>query len=225
MRGFTEISLLWELAQKHQSMILGGYARYCLSQQSTPFFASDVDLFPQSDEGSTGLVEELKSIGFKIKHENEISYSFSKREDHDNPRWRVCPNIQVIKPVIEGAIVTVGLMEDVLDNFDFTITRAGLVSPNTGIADSDFLVDENSHKLILKNIHCPISSLHRCIKYSKKGYFLPLTETVKLFLDWDERSDDYKDKLIEMIGKMKGVDGGEPKKEDVEELEKLMHVD
>jgi len=225
MRGFTEISLLWDLSQKYHSMILGGYARYCLSQNSTPFFALDVDLFPQSNGDSLGLVEALKSLGFKVKHENEISFSFAKREDHENPYWRICPNIQVIKPVIEGAIVTVGKMEDVLDNFDFSITRCGLLSPTQGLAGEEFLVDESSHHLILKNIHCPISSLHRCIKYSKKGYFLPLAETVKLFLDWDERTPEYKDKLIEMIGKMKGVDGVEPKKEDIEELEKLMHVD
>lgn len=225
LRGFTEISLLWELAQKHGSMVCGGYARYCLSAEAKPHPANDVDLFPQSSEGTTALIAELKDIGFKVKHENEISVTFVRLDEHANPIWKICPIIQVIKPVLKGAIVTVGEMRDVLDNFDFTIVRAALVSPTEGIADADFPADDHDHKLRLKNIHCPISSLMRCIKYSKKGYWLGLVESVKLFLDWNERGFEYQEKLIDLIGKMKGPNGEEPSKEDIEELEKLMNVD
>lgn len=225
MRGFSEIALLWELSQKHNSMICGGYARYCLSQVAKPFHASDADLFPQSEEASAGIVEELKGLGFKVKHENEISVTFSRREDHENPRWRVCPTIQIIKPVIQGAIVTVGPVRDVLDNFDFTIVRAAITSPLEGIADADFLEDDSSCKLRLKNIHCPISSLMRCVKYSKKGYWLGVRESVKLFLDWNERGPEYQEKLVDLVMKMKGPNGEEPSKADIEELEKLMNVD
>lgn len=225
MRGFTEIALLWELAQRHRSMVCGGYARYCLSQLAKPHPASDVDLFPQSEEGSAALVEELKSVGFKVKHENEISVTFSRLEEHADPRWLVCPTIQVIKPVLEGAIVTVGEMRDILDNFDFTIVRIALLSPTEGLADADFLADDGDWKLKLKNIHCPISSTMRCIKYSKKGYWLGVRECVKLFLDWNERGPEYQSKLVDLVGKMKGPNGEEPTKEDVEELEKLMNVD
>lgn len=225
MRGFTEIAPLWELAQKHGSMICGGYARYCLSQLAKPHPAGDVDLFPQSDEGSSALVEELKGLGFEIRHENEISVTFKRNEEHANPRWRVCPTIQVIKPVLEGAIVTVGEMREILDNFDFTIVRAALISPTEGIADEDFLKDDSEWKLKLKNIHCPISSMMRCIKYSKKGFWLGIQESVKLFLDWNERGTEYQEKLVDLVFKMKGPNGEEPSKADIEELEKLMNVD
>jgi hypothetical protein len=225
MRGFTEIAPLWELAQKHGSMICGGYARYCLSQLSKPHPASDVDLFPQSDENSQALIDELKSLGFEVRHENEISVTFKKNEEHPNPRWRVCPTIQVIKPVLEGAIVTVGTMTDILDNFDFTIVRAALISPTEGLADEDFLADDGDWKLKLKNIHCPISSLMRCIKYSKKGFWLGIQECAKLFIDWNERGTEYQTKLLDLVFKMKGPNGEEPSKEDIEELEKLMNVD
>jgi hypothetical protein len=133
--------------------------------------------------------------------------------------------IQVIKPVIQGAIVTVGTMEEILNNFDFTIVRAGLVSPEQGIADSDFLEHDKAWKLVFKNIHCPISSTFRAIKYSKKGYWMGLSESVKLFLDWNERGEEYQAKLLDLIGKMKTPEGEEPNKEDIEELEKLMNVD
>lgn len=225
LRGFSEIALVWELAQRHGSMICGGYARYCASQLRHPPAASDVDLFPQSGTGHEELVAEIKSIGFEVKHENEISVTFKHLEEHADHRWTVTPVIQVIKPVIEGAIVTVGTMEDILNNFDFTIVRAAILNPTTVLADSDFVEDDKSWKLHLKNIHCPISSLMRCIKYSKKGYWLGLVESTKLFLDWDERGDDYKIKLLDLIGKMKTPDGEEPNKEDIEQLEKLMNID
>lgn len=225
MRGFSEISLVWKLAQKHRAMICGGYARYCASQLPNPAPAGDCDLFPQSEDGHLALIEELKAIGFEIKHENEISVSFQRLEKHDDPRWLVCPKLQVIKPMTEGAIVTVGKMEDVLNNFDFSIVRAGILDHETVMVDSQFLEDDKAWRLRLMNIHCPISSTMRCIKYSKKGYWLGVGESVRLFLDWNERGAEYQAKLIDLIGKMKGPNGEEPSKEDVEELEKLMNVD
>lgn len=225
LRGFSEIQLLWELAQRHGSMICGGYARYCASQIQKPIPAGDVDLFPQSDTGHEALVEEIKSIGFKVKHENEISVTFAHLDEHVDPRWIVCPTIQVIKPIVQGAIVTVGPMEEILNNFDFTIVRAGIVNPSTVLVDEDFLADDKSMKLQLKNIHCPISSTMRCIKYSKKGYWLGLSESVKLFNDWNERGPEYQAKLLDLIGKMKTPEGEEPNKQDIEELEKLMNID
>ncbi len=225
MRGFTEIAPLWDLAQKHGSMICGGYARYCLSQLAKPCPAGDVDLFPQSEESSGALIAEIKALGFEVRHENEISVTFTRNEKHDIPQWRVCPSIQVILPVLQGAIVTVGDMREVLNNFDFTIVRAALISPTEGIADEDFLADDGDWKLRLKNIHCPVSSLMRCVKYSKKGYWLGVRESVKLFLDWNERGPEYQTKLVDLVNKMKGPNGEEPSKEDIEELEKLMNVD
>lgn len=225
LRGFQEIACLWELAQQFNSMICGGYARYCCSQTRHPPQASDVDLFPQSDDASAKLVEAIKKIGFEVKHENEISVTFAHLKEHADPKWLVCPSIQVIKPVLQGAIVTVGTMEDILNNFDFTIVRVGLLSPNTALADADFVADDKGWKLRLKNIHCPISSTLRCVKYSKKGFWLSAMETTKLFVDWTERGPEYQTKLLDLIAKMKGPDGSEPSKEDIEELEKLMNID
>lgn len=225
VRGFSEIAVLWPIVQKHGAMICGGYARYCLSQLPKPQVAGDVDLFPQSQESHVGLIEDIKAIGFEIKHENDISVTFKKLEEHADFRWTVCPVIQVIKPVLAGAIVTVGTMEEVLNNFDFTIVRAGIVSPEKGMADADFLEHDKAWKLVFKNIHCPISSTMRAIKYSKKGYWLGLGESVKLFLDWNERGTDYQIKLLGLIEKMKTPEGEEPSKEDIEQLEKLMNVD
>lgn len=225
LRGFTEIECIWQLAQKHNSMICGGYARYCCSQLQKPAPAGDVDLFPQADNCLEGLKADLEKIGFSIKHENEVSITYAHLKKHTDPRWIVCPTIQVIKPVIQGAIVTVGPIEEVLNNFDFTVVRVALLSPKLALADEDFLKDDSSWRLHLKNIHCPISSTLRCVKYSKKGYWLPTTETMKLFLDWNERGPDYQNKLLDLLGKMKTPEGEEPSQKDIDELEKMMNID
>lgn len=227
MRGFTEIAVLWELMGREQikSMICGGWARYSCSQSPTPIEATDVDLFPQSEGESSKLKAALANVGFKIKHENDVAITYERLKEHSDPRWLVCPVIQIIKPVVKGAIVTVGAVEEVLNNFDFTVVRAAIISPTHGLIDEDFIEDDKSRKLRLKNIHCPISSLHRCIKYSKKGYWLSIAETIKLFQDWDSRTPEYRAELTTMIGKMTPEDGSEPTQEDIDQLEALLNVD
>lgn len=172
-------------------------------------------------------VADWRTVGrFEASCENEALCKASEATGIVNPQRDlrvagivslICPIVQVIKPVLQGAIVTVGEMREILNDFDFTIVRAALLSPTEGLADADFVEDDKAWKLKLKNIHCPISSLMRCIKYSRKGYWLGLTESVKLFMNWNERGEDYQFKLIDLIGKMKGPNGEEPSKEDIEE--------
>ena len=145
------------------------------------------------------------------------------------PEWRFIPKPQIIKPVIEGKIVTMGSVEEILGNFDFTITRAAILNPTTCFVDEDFMEDENRHVLQLKNIHCPVSSLLRCLKYAKKGYWMRPSEALKLFNDWDDRGEDYKINLIELFRKSfaKDADGKqiEMEKKEIDELERLLRID
>ena len=45
---------------------------------------------------------------------------------------------------------------------------------------------------------------------------------MKLFADWDARSPDYKGKIVDLFSK---GNFGEISKEEIEELEKLLHID
>ena len=129
-------------------------------------------------------------MGSTIIHENNISVTM---------KLNGYPTLQLIKPVEEGAIVAVGEMEDILNNFDFTVVRCGLISSTEIMADIDFLKDEQKHILRIKNIHCPISSMLRCMKYSRKGYCIKPMEVLKLFADWDNRNDEYKERLYDFL--------------------------
>jgi hypothetical protein len=90
------------------------------------------------------------------------------------------------------------------------------------LADECFVEDEMAHRLCFKNIHCPVSSLLRAIKYGKKGYFIPPREAVKLFRDWDGRSKEYRERVLKLFDKSKD---GDITQEEIDDLEKLLWID
>jgi len=95
--------------------------------------------------------------------------------------------------------------------------------PDRALVDADFMHDEEKKILRIKNIHCPISSTLRCMKYARKGYWLPPMQCCRLFIDWEERDEEYREKIIEFLKKS---DMGEGlTKADIEEMEALMRID
>lgn len=230
-RGFQEISIIYELAQKNDCVICGGYVRYCVSPLPTPKVkpAGDVDIFPKSEIATTNILNDLKSLGYEVSYENHVCYTLkpieSKRDELD-----YIPVPQIIKPVIEGKIVTLGTVEEILMNFDFTIVRAALLNDKEALVDDDFEDDEKHYILRLKNIHCPISSLLRCCKYARKGYFMRPAEALKLFMDWNDRGEEYQNKIIALFkesskGKKDENNPDGITQQEIDELEALLRID
>jgi hypothetical protein len=230
-RGFTEIKEFYELCEKHDAIICGGYARYCASPHPTHkvIMPLDVDMFPRTKETAKSLLKDLREMGYKKQHENDVSISLQPKKSYREKLYHL-PSPQIIKPVSEGRVLTMGTAEDILGNFDFTVVRAAIIGPEVVLVDKDFESDERNKVLRLKNIHCPISSTLRCTKYAKKGYFLKPSEALKLFVDWDNRGDEYKERMIELFSqsskgkKSKDNPNGITQK-DIDELEALLFVD
>ncbi len=220
-RGFFEIKKIYDIVSVQGAVICGGYARYCASNHKNPLIGADVDIYcPNQD-----VFDKLKSIfieehKLEIRHENEMALTFKKTQEGILAHT---PIIQLIKPIKEGRVVAMGSMEDILSNFDFTIVRAGILNDHECMVDADFLHDEERRILRLKNIHCPISSTLRCMKYAAKGYWLPPFQCLKLFTDWDSRSDEYRQKLYEFLEEAQ--DGEGLTQEQVNEMEKMMRID
>lgn len=230
-RGFTEVAPLYDLCQKHNAVICGGYARYCASglPNNRVVPAGDADLFPREDADVVAMQKSLEDMGFELRYENHVSVTMKPSKEKKEDLMGI-PTPQIIKPVKEGRIMTVGAVEDILVNFDFTIVRAALISPTEVLVDPQFENDERNKILRLKNIHCPVSSLLRCMKYARKGYFLRPAQALKLFIDCDERDDEYRSDLIKMFQKSaKGKkDANNPDgmtQEEIDELEGLLRID
>ena len=191
--------------------IAGGFARWVCSQNKTPIPASDIDIFCE-DLATYYEMEGILNERFTFLSENEACRVFGTG-------WSKIKTIQLIKPREQHAVVTMGKIETILENFDFTITRAAIMTPKTVLVDEDFDKHERKRKLVIKNIHCPISSLFRVIKYVKKGYRFSMQESLKLFLDWEQRSPEYKQEIAELLVKENPTD------EEIEHLEVLLRVD
>lgn len=230
-RGFTEILPFYNMAQECDAIICGGYARYCASPLPTPKVktAGDCDIFPKTPEATEKVKNKLIEMGYEIRHENHVSMTFKPTEAKKN-ELAYLPTPQVIKPVIEGKIVAVGTIEEILENFDFTIVRAAIISPTEVVVDEDFEDDESHGVLRLKNIHCPVSSLLRCCKYARKGYFLRPAQALKLFIDWNNRGETYQSRIIELfsqssLGKKSEENPDGMTQEEIDELEALLRID
>lgn len=230
-RGFFEVSELFALCQKAGATICGGYARYCCSPKPTPkvVIAGDCDLFPHSESATEIIRLSLVAMGFEQVHENHVSITMKPTKDKAEALAHM-PTPQIIKPMIEGKIVTLGTTEEILSNFDFTIVRAAIISPNECLVDDEFEHDETHGLLKLKNIHCPISSLLRCCKYARKGYFLRPAEALKLFNDWMDRGEEYRVRIIELfqestLGKKSEDNPNGMTQEEIDELETLLRID
>lgn len=232
-RGFTEIQKLFEVITSNNlsAFICGGYVRYMASNAKNPVKASDVDVYSNDEATFKRLYSILhNNFNISVKHENDVAVTFRKVrrkprqsrtiEQHD---FYGCPQIQLIKPFKEARIVTNGTMKNILENFDFTVVRAGLLSPTLALVDADFANDEGSWCLRLKNIHCPVSSTLRCCKYAAKGYWLPPQQALKLFMDWDERTPEYRQKLKDFLTLSEAGQG--LTKKQIEEFEEMMRID
>lgn len=230
-RGFTEVSKLFDLCAEYGATICGGYARYCASPKPTPKVvpAGDVDLFPHSQDAHEKLLAALKDMGYEVAHENHVSITMRPTEEKKAELGHI-PTPQIIKPVVEGRIVTVGSTEEILDNFDFSIVRAAIISPAECLVDEHFDNDEDKNLLRLKNIHCPVSSLLRCCKYARKGYFLRPFEALKLFVDWTGRGQEYRIRMVELFSKSSHGKATEENpdgmtQQEIDELEALLRID
>lgn len=219
-RGIYEIEPLLNGCDSWGGMIIGGYARFCCSTAERVVAAQDVDIFPigasneECEHVYKNWFDGLKTLGLEVKHENNVSISWDHK---DKEPFNRCPTIQLIKPIEEGAILTRGSVEEVLGNFDFTIVRVALNKDRrTATAWASFQKDEKAKKLRILNIHCPISSLLRVMKYARKGYYMRPIEAMKLFTDWESRPIAYREKIRALFttGEL-----GKLTKQEIDELE------
>lgn len=218
-RGITEIAELIELTEKHNSFISGGYARYCMSPAHNPIKPVDLDIFSSDQKNHEDIIEAFEekfSTCDRFKREvldrepndhdegddedvgefwhpskEETDFAVSYRLDlQAHPGMGMIERIQFIKP--SDKRTTAGPLMDILNNFDFTICKVALISPNTGICHNGMDEDEFARILrITGEVKNPIATFARITKYSKKGYNLSPMTLIKVLNAWRD-ADDHK---------------------------------
>lgn len=201
---------LFKMIQK-DGFICGGFARYCCSPHALPIPSDDIDIYCNNEEGFKNLSTRFgEADDYEKGKENEVSITFKKEN---------FPRVQLIKTLKTGHVVLLGTPIEVIDNFDFTISRVAITSPRRAVADKDFIEHELRKKLVIRNIHCPLAEIYRVTKYVHKGYWIGTDQTLKIFADWDIRTPEYKEKLVELLNQE------DMSEEDIDQLEKLLHID
>lgn len=208
---------LFENIIHEDGFICGGFARLSVSTVKNPVECGDIDIYCRGDEQYQAILLRLKKAGYYEKRTSEAANTMLSSFGGSLP-------IQLIKPLNEGhVLLSSENVEDILNNFDFTIARAAITNETLknleGIADKDFPRDDSKKTLTVKNIHCPIAQIYRISKYMEKGYWCNIKTIIQVFEDWIGRDDSYKSKILTAIMKT------EPSKEDIRELEALLHID
>lgn len=216
-RNQSLLKFLFENIIKEDGFLCGGFARVCVSTNSDVIPSQDIDIYCKSKEAYESISKRLELNGYFEKRKSEtartMEYSFSGNLP-----------IQLIVPLVEGSVVLSSEnVEIILKNFDFSIARVGISSETLkteeAICDGNFKEDDEKKLLNIKNIHCPIAQVYRVSKYMEKGFWLPLNQILKIFKDWDGRDQEYKEKITGFTEK------SDPTKEEVQQLEKLLHID
>lgn len=208
---------LFETVILDDGFICGGFSRVCVSENADVIPSGDIDIYTKGKEQFEAISKRLELNGYFEKRNSEtartMQYSFSGKLP-----------VQLIAPLTEGHVFLASEnVEEILNNFDFTIARVGItkesLEKNEAIADVDFKEDDSGNRLNIKNIHCPIAQIYRVSKYMEKGYWLPMRQTLKIVQDWETRPEEYKNKILEVTRKE------DPTKEEIQELERLLHID
>lgn len=210
-RGLTEIKGLLHLVNTSGGFVGGGYARYCLSPLPKPLAPSDVDIFCKVESVYQYLPEEIVRRGGKVVFTTPNAVTIQPPE-----AWRSCPKIQIISPTI-----WLGDAWSVISQFDFTVSSAALTWEDQGIAHKEFEDHEYRQLLVVNKMQCPIGTLKRAMKYSKKGYKLSSTEMLKFYSAWEGLAPEKKEELIQIIN----VPHQERSPEDRETYRRLVYID
>lgn len=148
--------------------------------------------FCQTEEVYNRILNRFKdNNNLTQKHVSEIEVKFEYKLK--SGFLKEVYNIQLIKPTEIMNMVSMGDYKKVLDNFDFTIAKCAITPELKGYCHPDFYEHDGLNKLAITNIHCPISSLKRAMKYCNRGYSISSQELLKLFEDYEKRDQSWKD--------------------------------
>lgn len=217
LRNMKLLTFLFDNIIREDGFICGGFARVCTSTNKEIIPSGDIDIYCKNKDSFDRIANRLETNGYFEHRKSETALTMHHSFNGSLP-------VQLIMPLNEGhVLLSSENIEEILNNFDFSIARVGITSASLlieqAIADKDFVKDEETKRLNIKNIHCPIAQIYRVSKYMEKGYWLPMAQILRIFADWDNRDPDYKRKITDVSLKQN------PTKEEIQELEKLLHID
>lgn len=175
--NFQNLNWLNEFMIGHKGFICGGCFKNIFNHEKV----KDLDMFFKSrrDWEDAVIFFDTMTVGYKFDDKREEEYQFYYEND----------NVKAYKHIKTGVVVELcckifGTAKEIIDSFDFTITKFALykdeVADENGkthietkiICDDKFFEHLHLKRLVIDNkIPFPMSTFERMLRYAKYGYF------------------------------------------------------
>lgn len=185
-RGFTAIEKIYPIVEG-RGWIGGSYAAFMAYPGDNPIIPNDLDIFARSEYDAKSMARRLRTNSWFAEDENEVSISLSRIKQLPDLK------VQIIKPSPRWK----NFPADILNDFDFDICRAVLVSPCSILADEHV----GFHYGKILRVNNPLRSLKRVIKYAARGVDFNDHELLKLFQAWSQLPAERQQEAIETARK------------------------
>lgn len=148
------LSVLLPYLENHKGFIAGGAFKDVFYSK----LPRDIDIFFENEEDFTDAVREFKARGFKSTFQNDKAYGY---------KHELGLNVELIK-------YQFGYPEEILDNFDFSVSKFVLENDGGVIHHKAFFDHLKTKELVLdKYPHNPVNSWERTLKYvADYGYHI-----------------------------------------------------
>jgi len=209
-----DVDTLRKMAGK--AFFAGGFARWLyMGTTSIPIhedlelLPSDKDLFGYAEALDNSILESIHELGF-VEHipEPVQNSTFLLNFTHpDDPfdYFRGAP-LQFVRPIASSALYSAGDPVKQLQRFNFYSSQFAVEMQDNGDTEEiaffytdEGVLDLRLGRLRINVINSPLGMMRRIMKDASKGFTISLKEMMKLFKDWDARSDEYQASVLKAV--------------------------
>ncbi len=205
---------LREMAGK--AFFAGGYARFLYINtfhlnvhDQLDLFPSDKDLFGYAEVLDNPILESIYELGF-AEHITEPVMNSTLLLNFTHPDDPLCIPFQFVRPIASPVLYSAGDPVKQLQRFNFHSSQFAVEMQKDDAVfyyTDEGILDLQLGRLRINAINSPLGMMRRVVKDTAKGFTISLKELLRLFIDWECRSEEYHDNVTEAIGKM-GDDAG-----------------
>ena len=200
---------LCEMAGK--AFFAGGYARWLYINTfhldvhtDLDLFPSDKDLFGYAEVLDNSILESVYELGF-FDHVAEPAQNSTLLLNFTHPDDSMVIPLQFVRPISSPALMSAGDPVKQLQRFNFYSSQFAVeIKDDEAVFyyTEEGIADLKHGCLRINAINSPLGMMRRIVKDTAKGFTISLKEMLRLFTDWDTRSDEYRTSVVRAVDMM-----------------------
>lgn len=164
-----------------QGVIAGSFASYIACRTDREFRPRDIDIFCTHDTGYNNVIDAFGAAGLSnfgltttLALFRMVDCAYPIQLINADERWQ-------------------DFRWELMNSFDFTVSRAVVFDGDRIVADEDF---DNEWCKVLR-IHDPMRTLKRAVKYMQRGIQFPDHELYKILTAWHQMNPERKERFLD----------------------------